>query len=141
MSTCHFQSGIFRIVCALFITTMLWACAMTTNHSFVGKGPNFEASFAGVQDAMKTKGYNIAKADKGSGALQTEKRMSKNWWWVIDAHVSQDGTVEFRSSGSDHVMKGDKIHPHVLRYAQLLRDTFQNMFPADKPASTPKPTP
>ncbi|MSR63756.1 MAG: hypothetical protein EXS08_15120 [Planctomycetes bacterium] len=109
------------------LTSLMSACAMVRNQPAVGKGPNFEVSFATAQEALLEKGYTIAMADKDTGQLQTEKRTNKDWWWVIAAKVAQDGQVEFLASGSERVQKADKIHPRVLRFAEIVKEVFQKL--------------
>ena len=127
MNTSHRSPGLSLFVCVAMLVTTLCACSvmMTKNHPVVGKGPTFYQSFEAVQMAMKSKGYSIAKTDKASGQIQTGKRTNRDYWWIIDAHVSQDGTVEFFASGSERVAKGDKIHRRVLNYAEQLKRTFE----------------
>jgi hypothetical protein len=127
-----------QALCLLLIALVMSACNVmwTQNRTITSKASNFDLAFSTVQDAMREKGYLIAEADKKTGVVRTEKRTDRDFWYQIDAHVAQDGSVEFTTSGSEKVMKGDKVHKTVLNRTEILKKTFEKLAAQNQPHSS-----
>jgi hypothetical protein len=126
---------LFHVLCLLALAFVMSACNVmwTQNRTITTKGSSYEQSFSTVQDAMREKGYLIAEADKKTGVVRTEKRTDRDFWYQIEAHVAQDGSVEFMTFGSEKVMKGEKVHKTILNRTEILKKTFEKLAAQSQP--------